>query len=133
MAVTVLIVDDQERVRRAVRAVVAASHGFEMVAEASTGEVAVEIARRLHPALVLIDVHLPGIDGLETARRILAESEQARPVVLMLSMNGAAQYAAEAEEAGASELIAKSDLSPDRLRAAWDAAQSHTHTRGVRP
>ncbi|MGH2766519.1 MAG: response regulator transcription factor, partial [Actinomycetota bacterium] len=74
MTVRVLIVDDQEPFRQAARAVVELTDGFEVAGEAETGEAAVDAARGLGPDLVLMDVNLPGIDGLEATRRILSES-----------------------------------------------------------
>ena len=72
MTVRVLIVDDQEPFRQAARAVVELTDGFEVAGEAETGEDAVDRARELEPDLVLMDVNLPGIDGLEATRRILS-------------------------------------------------------------
>jgi len=70
--VTVLVVDDHPSFRAAACALLAAMPGFEVVAEAATGEEAVEIASRIAPAFILLDVHLPGIDGPEACRRIKA-------------------------------------------------------------
>src|SRR4030095_8331689 len=72
MTVRVLIVDDQEPFRLAGRLVVDAADGFDVVGEAETGEASVEMARELAPDLVLMDVNLPGINGLEDTRRILS-------------------------------------------------------------
>jgi hypothetical protein len=69
MSVRVLIVDDQEPFRMAARMVVEAAEGFEVVGEADTGESSVEMARELDPDLVLMDVNLPGVNGLEARRR----------------------------------------------------------------
>src|SRR5437588_10981043 len=81
--VRVLIVDDQEPFRLAARMVVEATDGFEVVGEAETGEASVQMAATLEPDLVLMDVNLPGIDGLEATRRILDEAT--RVVILLLS------------------------------------------------
>ena len=99
MAVRVLIVDDQEPFRQAARAVVELTDGFEVAGEAETGEVAVDLARELQPDLVLMDVNLPGIDGLEATRRILSDSD-GRVIVLMVSTYEADEYAPRAAEAG---------------------------------
>jgi DNA-binding NarL/FixJ family response regulator len=123
MTVRVLIVDDQEPFRAAARAVVEIADGFEVVGEAETGEQSVERARELSPDLVLMDVNLPGIDGLEATRRILGESEGG-VVVLMVSTYEADEYAPRAAEVGAADYIPKSDFDPDRLEAAWEAASS---------
>jgi DNA-binding NarL/FixJ family response regulator len=121
MAVRVLIVDDQEPFRLAARAVVELTDGFEVAGEVETGEEAVAQARDLGPDLVLMDVNLPGIDGPEATRRILAESD-GRVVVLMVSTYEADEYAPQAAEAGAAAYIPKSEFEPDRLAEAWAAA-----------
>jgi DNA-binding NarL/FixJ family response regulator len=121
MATRVLIVDDQEPFRLAARAVVEMTDGFEAAGEAETGEAAVDAARDLEPDLVLMDVNLPGIDGIEATRRILDESD-GRVVVLMVSTYEAEEYAPRAAEAGASAYIPKSEFDPDRLEEAWAAA-----------
>ncbi|HJV05237.1 MAG TPA: response regulator transcription factor [Actinomycetota bacterium] len=121
MATRVLIVDDQEPFRLAARAVVEMTEGFEVAGEAETGEAAVESARDLRPDLVLMDVNLPGIDGIEATRRILEESD-GRAVVLMVSTYEAEEYGPRAAEAGAAAYIPKSEFDPDRLEEAWAAA-----------
>jgi DNA-binding NarL/FixJ family response regulator len=121
MATRVLIVDDQEPFRLAARAVVEMTDGFEVAGEAETGEAAVDAARELVPDLVLMDVNLPGIDGIEATRRILEESD-GRVVVLMVSTYEAEEYAPRAAEAGAAAYIPKSEFDPDRLEEAWTAA-----------
>ena len=119
MTVRVLIVDDQEPFRMAARMVVEATDGFEVVGEAETGEDSVAMAAALAPDLVLMDVNLPGIDGLEATRQILAASDTV--VVLLLSTYEEDEYAPKAAECGASSYIPKSAFGPDRLEAAWDA------------
>ena len=122
MATRVLIVDDQEPFRLAARAVVEMTDGFEVAGEAETGEDAVDTARDLAPDLVLMDVNLPGIDGIEATRRILEESD-GRVVVLMVSTYEAEEYSPRAAEAGAAAYIPKSEFDPDRLEEAWAAAR----------
>ena len=123
MTVRVLIVDDQEPFRLAARMVVDATDGFEVVGEAETGEASVEMARELSPDLVLMDVNLPGINGLDATRQILAE--RADPViVLLLSTYEEEEYAPRAAECGAAAYIPKAVFAPDRLEAAWTDARS---------
>jgi DNA-binding NarL/FixJ family response regulator len=123
MTVRVLIVDDQEPFRLAARMVVDATDGFEVVGEAETGEASVEMARELSPDLVLMDVNLPGINGLDATRQILAE--HADPViVLLLSTYEEEEYAPRAAECGAAAYIPKAVFGPDRLEAAWADARS---------
>jgi DNA-binding NarL/FixJ family response regulator len=125
MAVKVLIVDDQAPFRAAARAVVEATDGFQVVGESETGEDSVEATQTLHPDLVLMDVNLPGINGLEATRRILLNSN-GTVVVLLLSTYEEAEYAPRAAECGAATYISKSKFEPERLVSAWDAARKPT-------
>ena len=121
--VHVLIVDDQAPFRTAARTVVDLADGFEVVGEAHTGEHAVDAARTLRPDLILMDVNLPGIDGSEATRRILAGADPAAvPVVLLLSTYDAAEYARRAPECGAAAYVPKSELDCDRLASVWRSA-----------
>ncbi len=116
----VLIVDDQAPFRSAARDVVEATPGFEVVGEADTGEASVELSRDLRPDLVLMDVNLPGIDGLEATRRILASRPEAK--VLLLSTYEEAEFSPKAAECGAFGYVGKSSFGPDRLESAWEEA-----------
>ena len=122
MTVRVLIVDDQEPFRMAARMVVEATDGFDVVGEAETGEDSVEMADALSPDLVLMDVNLPGINGLDATRQILA-ADGSRAVVLLLSTYEEEEYAPRAAECGAAAYIPKSAFGPDRLEEAWVAAR----------
>jgi DNA-binding NarL/FixJ family response regulator len=122
MTVRVLIVDDQEPFRMAARMVVEATDGFEVAGEAETGEDSVTMAADLAPDLVLMDVNLPGINGLDATRQILAASDTV--VVLLLSTYEEAEYAPRAAECGAASYIPKSAFGPDRLEAAWDEVKA---------
>jgi len=121
MSVRVLIVDDQEPFRMAARLVVEATDGFEVVGEAETGESSVEMARELVPDLVLMDVNLPGINGLDATRQILTDRSDS-VVVLLLSTYEEEEYAPRAAECGAAAYIPKAVFGPDRLESAWAAA-----------
>jgi len=97
--------------------VVEETDGFVVVGQASSGEESLELGRDLQPDLVLMDVNLPGIDGLEATRRLVATDHP--PVVLLLSTyddDEGVQYTAES---GAIGYITKSAFGPDRLTAAW--------------
>jgi DNA-binding NarL/FixJ family response regulator len=120
MPVRVLIVDDQEPFRMAARMVVEATDGFEVAGEAVSGEDSVQMAADLHPDLVLMDVNLPGINGLDATRQIL--SHAADIVVLLLSTYEEDEYAPRAVECGAAAYIPKAVFGPDRLEAAWASA-----------
>jgi DNA-binding NarL/FixJ family response regulator len=102
--------------------VVDVTEGFEVVGEAETGEDGVRLAAELGPDLVLMDVNLPGIDGLEATRQILAADGP--PVVLLLSTYEEAEYAPRAAECGASAYVPKAVFGPDRLEDAWAEATS---------
>jgi DNA-binding NarL/FixJ family response regulator len=122
VTVRVLIVDDQEPFRMAARMVVEATEGFEVVGEAETGEDSVTMAAELRPDLVLMDVNLPGINGLDATRGILADAAN-DAIVLLLSTYEEAEYAPRAAECGAAAYIPKSVFGPDRLEAAWAMAR----------
>jgi two-component system response regulator AlgR len=116
--VRVLIVDDQEPFRRAMAAVVEETDGFEVSGYATTGEESLVAAIELRPDLVLMDVHLPGIDGIEATRRIT--SAPGGPVVVLLSTYDEDQF--DLDGCGCTAYIAKAAFGPDGLAAAWDGA-----------
>ncbi len=120
MAVQVLIVDDQEPFRSAARMVVEMTDGFEVAAEAESGEEGVELAAELQPDLVLMDVYLPGIDGLEATRRISGKANP--PRVLVMSTHESEEFAEAAIAAGAIAFIPKSQFGMDKLAEAWAQA-----------
>lgn len=119
MSVRVLIVDDQEPFREAAQLVVEVTDGFEVVGVAETGEESVISARALRPDLVLMDVNLPGIDGLAATRQILAEPTP--PVVVVLSTYEPEEYGPRVAEVGAAAYIPKSEFDPEALVRAWAA------------
>lgn len=115
--VSVMIVDDQVPFRRAARAVVEHTPGFEVVAEAATGEEAVDLVTEHRPALVLMDINMPGIDGCEATRRITRAHPQT--VVVLVSTYDADDVPADVASCGATQYLHKEDLAPDVLAAAW--------------
>ena len=117
-----MICDDQEAFRSAARQVVNATHGFEVVGEAATGEDSVAAAGQLHPDLVLMDVHLPDIDGLEATRRIRAQYPKV--AVLLLSTYDPEEFAERIAGSGAIAFIPKGAFGPDRLAEAWTRART---------
>lgn len=120
--VRVLIVDDQAPFRDVARLVVDMADGFEVVGEAIDGTSGVTAAAQLHPALVLMDLNMPDIDGFEATRRILSEQPQTR--VLMLSTHDPADYRDHALAAGAFDFMTKSSFDPFVLAEAWERATS---------
>ena len=118
-AVRVLTVDDQVVFRRAAHEVISATEGFESVGEAESGEAALEQVARLHPELVLLDVRMPGIGGIEAARRIVGEHPET--VVVLITIEDTAESAEDARECGAAALVRKQDFGPALLRRIWEA------------
>jgi DNA-binding NarL/FixJ family response regulator len=116
--VRVLTVDDQPLFRDAARAVISATPGFQPLAEVTSGEDALALLDRLRPDLVLLDVSLPGIDGLETCRRLTAGRNA--PVVVLISADDDPLLRDTAPDYGAAGFVAKQSLRPGILRALWD-------------
>lgn len=115
--VRVLIVDDQAPFRDASRMVVEMTGGFEVAGEAVNGEEAVQLNEEMRPDLVLMDVQMPGINGLEATRRI-ASSDHSPPVVVM-STHESGDYRETSIEAGAFTFIPKAEFSMAALEAVW--------------
>ena len=135
MSVRVLIADDQALVRAGFRKILEARPHLETVGEAGDGAGAVAAASRLRPDIVLMDIRMPGMDGLEATRRIVAERGRATRV-LILTTFGRNEYVYEALHAGASGFLLK-DAPPEELLAAidvvarGDALLAPAITRGV--
>jgi CheY-like chemotaxis protein len=110
-------VDDQAVFRRVAEDVIAATDGFQSVGEADSGHEALEAIQRLAPDLVLLDVRMPGLDGIEVARRILASRADA--VVVLISIDELADLPSTAELRGAVPLVRKQDFGPRMLRRLW--------------
>jgi DNA-binding NarL/FixJ family response regulator len=120
--VRVLIVDDQTPFLRAMSAVIGETTGFAVVGEAASGEEAIVTVEALLPDLVLMDVNLPGMDGVEATRRL--RERPSPPVVVLLSTYDEDAGARFMAECGAAAYVTKSAFGPDRLREAWAAATS---------
>jgi two-component system, NarL family, invasion response regulator UvrY len=116
-AVTVLAVDDQPIFLRAAHQLIADTPGFEQVGEATSGPEALEMAAALHPDLVLLDVRMPGMDGIETARRMVALD--ARAVVVLVSLEETPELPASMATVGAAVHLRKQDLSTRALQEIW--------------
>jgi DNA-binding NarL/FixJ family response regulator len=113
--IRILLVDDQALVRAGFRMILDAEPEMEVVGEASDGREAVEQVRELRPDVVLMDIRMPELDGLEAARRILSgTSEDGAPKILMLTTFDLDEYVYEALRAGASGFLLK-DTPPEQL------------------
>ena len=117
--VTVLAVDDQPIFLSTARQLIVDTPGFEQVGEATSGLEALEMVAALSPDLVLLDVRMPGMDGIETARRIAALD--ARVVVVLVSLEETPELPASLASAGAAVHLRKQDLSARALREIWTA------------
>jgi DNA-binding NarL/FixJ family response regulator len=134
MTIGVLVADDQAMVRAGFRLLLDGEDGIDVVAEARNGLEAVNSAARFHPTVVLMDIRMPELDGLEATRRILAADPAAR--VLILTTFDLDEYIYEALKAGASGFVLKDDppeqlIAAIRTVAAGEALLSPTVTKRV--
>jgi DNA-binding NarL/FixJ family response regulator len=134
MTIRVLVADDQSMVRAGFRMLLSGEEDIEVVAEARNGLEAVEKAARFEPAVVLMDIRMPELDGLQATRRILAADPAAR--ILVLTTFGLDEYVFEALSAGASGFVLKDDppeqlIAAVRTVAAGDALLSPAITKRV--
>lgn len=111
------VADDQALVRRGFLALLGAEDGIEVVGEAADGGEAVAVARRERPDVVLMDIRMPGMDGLEATRRITADPALAAVRILVLTTFDLDAYVHEALRAGASGFLLKDTLPPELLAA----------------
>jgi DNA-binding NarL/FixJ family response regulator len=109
--ITVLVVDDQQLVRAGFRLIIDGEPGMSVIGEARDGLEAIDLVRKRAPDVVLLDIRMPGMDGLTAARRIIAESNSR---VLLLTTFDADEYVFEGLRAGASGFLLK-DLPPEQL------------------
>ena len=111
----ILIADDHEVVRRGIRALLEARPKWQVCGEAATGREAIESARKLRPDLVLLDLTMPGLDGLQAIPQILDICPGVR--ILVLTMHDSAEVATKALAAGASGVVLKSEAAHDLVTA----------------
>ena len=121
--VRVLVVDDQVVFRQAARDVISATAGFDSVGDAASGEEAVAAAERFRPDLVLLDVRMPGIGGIEAARRI--REDHPGTVVVLISIEDSGELAEDGRASGAAAFVRKQDFGPALLRSIWEAHGAH--------
>jgi CheY-like chemotaxis protein len=118
--IRVLTADDHPGFLATARDLVRATPGFETIAEASSGERAVALTTRLHPDLVLLDVHMPGIGGIEAARRIMAACPWT--VLVLISAYAVEDLPADALHCGARAVLSKQQLRPRTITRLWSLA-----------
>ena len=116
--VQVLTVDDQPLFREVARAMIASTPGFELAGEASSGVEAITAAEELRPDMVILDVRMPGLDGIETARR-LTLTRPGTVIVLVSGHDLDELVQAHADRSGAVALVVKERLRPPLLRELW--------------
>jgi pilus assembly protein CpaE len=114
---SVLVVDDQAPFRLAARAVLRRLEEFELAGEASSGHEAIELVDRLHPELVLMDINMPQMNGIEATRQILAAHPDT--VVILCSTYDVRDLPAEASVSGAAGYVNKEQLGADLIRRLW--------------
>jgi DNA-binding NarL/FixJ family response regulator len=132
---TVLLADDQALVRRGFRMILESEPGLEVVGEAADGQQAIDQVRRSRPAVVLMDIQMPGLDGLEAARRLLADPTTSTRVLILTTFERD-DYVFEALRIGASGFLLKTAppeelIAAVRVVAAGDALLSPSVTRRV--
>jgi DNA-binding NarL/FixJ family response regulator len=115
--IRILVADDQMLVRAGFRALLGAEDGVEVVGEAADGEQAVSLARSRRPDVVLMDIRMPGLDGLEASRRILRDPALADVRVVILTTFETDEYIFEAIRLGASGFLVKDTEPADLIRA----------------
>jgi DNA-binding NarL/FixJ family response regulator len=111
----ILVADDHEIVRRGISSLLSTRSGWEVCAEAGNGRAAVEKAKELRPDLVILDLHMPSLNGLEAARQILRDNPQQR--ILVLTITDSEQMAQELLRVGAKGYVLKSDAATDLIKA----------------
>lgn len=122
--VTVLVVDDQLPFRLAARAVLRRTEGFELAGEAVDGDEAVAVAAELRPRLVLMDINMPRLNGIDATRRILEVVPGT--VVFLCSTYQQSDLPAEASTSGFAAYVNKEELDPGLLRRLWDGRSAST-------
>jgi two-component system invasion response regulator UvrY len=121
--VGVVVVDDQAPFRSAARAVLGMTDGFEVVGEAASGEEAVAMVESLSPALVLMDINMPGMNGIEATRQITTDHPDT--VVVLLSTYSADDLPSDARSCGAATYVNKEEFGPVVLRDVWAEHGNH--------
>jgi DNA-binding NarL/FixJ family response regulator len=115
--IRVLLADDQALIRAGFRVLLDSADGIEVVGEAANGDAAVDLARQLRADVVLMDIRMPGVDGLEATRRIAADDDLAGVKVIMLTTFESDEHVYQAIRAGASGFLVKDSEPADLIQA----------------
>lgn len=115
---SVIIVDDQAPFRLAAKAVLRRSKGFELVGEASGGVEAIALANEVHPDVILMDINMPDMGGIEATRKIL--EDRPKTFVILCSTYDVSDLPPDAMTSGARAYVHKEQLSATTLRRLWD-------------
>jgi DNA-binding NarL/FixJ family response regulator len=121
MSITILLVDDHEVLRQSVRQFLNSRPDLAVVAEASSGLQAIQLARDLHPDVAIVDVKMPGMNGIEATSRIVRDSPHTG--VLILSIYGDERYVQGAVKAGAIGYLLKDSIEDELIPAIESASQ----------
>lgn len=123
--IRVLLVEDHLLVRQGLRRILESDPRIEIVDEVGDGESAIEAASRLHPSVIIVDIGLPGINGIEATSRILRQLTDTK--VLMLSMHGDETYLRQSLKAGAKGFVLKDSEESDVVRAVISIARGEAY------
>ena len=122
---TIVLADDHEVVRQGLRALLEAEEDFSVIGEAADGLEALELVERLAPDVLVLDLMMPGLNGLEVARRVAKLSAKSR--VVILTMHSSEAYVLEALKSGASAFVLKNVGLPELARAVREAASGRRY------
>ena len=125
MSIRILLADDHKMIRDGLRALIEKHRNMEIVGEAANGQTAVQLARKLSPEVVVIDIGMPDLNGIEAARRIAAFKP--KPKIIGLSMHDDRRYVAQMLKAGASGYILKDSAFEELVRAIQSVVQGQTY------
>lgn len=124
MSIRVILVDDHVVVRSGLRRLLESHHLIQVVAEAETGETAYQIFTEISPDVVLMDISMPGMGGLEAAKRILQRNPYAK--IVIFSMHEAVSFAAQALKNGVKGYVTKTGVADDLIQAVIDVFHGKT-------
>jgi two-component system, NarL family, response regulator NreC len=125
MTLKILLADDHQLLRDGLRSLLEKQHGVQIVAEAENGRKAVELAKETNPALIIMDLNMPDLNGIEATRRILKESPRIK--IIALSMHSDKRYVTRALQAGASGYVLKDNAFDELTKAIQRVMQNRIY------